>query len=121
MSEKTSPQNRLFHAQVEDIARQVRFLGRRWKAESWKRFMVESWVNVENSYATARREPLPFPEPAMLVPGVDGETIVQLGVQVRRLTREQMSNLIESTFAYGAMKGVVWSEKTKKSHQENEE
>lgn len=115
MSPKTGLQGRLFHAQVDDIARQVRFAGRRWRSTSWKRLLVESMVNVVNGEAQARGEALPFPEPAMLVEGVDGETIVQLGAQVRCFTRGQMSDLIESTFAFGAEQHppVVWSEKVK--------
>lgn len=112
MTEKTSLQNRLFHAQLADIARQVRFAGRRWRPESWKRLMIEAYCNAENDEARAEFLPLPFPDLVMLVEGVDGQSIVQLGTQQRRFTREQMAGLIESVYAFGAEQTppVVWSD-----------
>lgn len=116
---KTVQQNRLFHAQVADIARQVRFAGRLWREESWKRLLVECWVNVERNEARANGWPDPFPELVMLVPGLDGETIVQLGAQVRHLTKEQMAGLIESTFAFAAEHDVVWSSRSLTNERES--
>lgn len=110
---KTSPQNRLFHAQARDFAQQVVFAGRRWREESWKRLLLEAWVNAEREEAYATGKADPFPGAVMLTEGLDRHTIVQLGVQVRRLTCEQMSNLIDCTFALGAEQRppVVWTMK----------
>ena len=110
MIARTSQQNKAFHAQVRDIARQLKFAGRRWKEESWKRLLVAAWINVERNDAIANGNPDPFPGAVMLVEGIDGETIVQLGQQTRKLTRAQMSGLIESTFAYASERGVIWTE-----------
>jgi hypothetical protein len=106
---RTSQQNRIFHALISDIAQQLSFAGRRWKAESWKRLIIESFINVERNEAIANGNDDPFPGLVMLVEGIDGETVVQLGQQTRKLTRAQMANLCEATFAYGAERGVEWS------------
>lgn len=110
MTRKTVQQNKLFHAQVADIASQVRFAGRLWRPDSWKRLLVQAWVDAERADAKAMGRPDPFPQPAMVIEGLDGETIVSLGIQVRRLTKAQMGRLIECTYAFGAEKGVIWSE-----------
>lgn len=109
MIARSSLQNRLFHAQIRDIAAQLTFAGRRWTEESWKRLMIESFINVERNEAIATGKDDPFPGLVMLVEGIDGETVVQLGQQTRKLTRAQMANLCEATFAYGAERGVEWS------------
>lgn len=54
----------------------------------------------------------------MVMIGVDGESLVTLGEQTRHFTKQQMSDLIESTMAFGSEQGVVWSEKTKKLGEE---
>lgn len=110
MIARTSQQNRMWHSMLSDIARQLRFNGRKWKAESWKRLILESYVNVERNEALANGNPDPFPGLVMLIEGIDGETVVQLGQQTRKLTRAQMGNLIESTYAYASERGVIWTE-----------
>lgn len=110
MTRKTSDQNRKFHAMAADIASQVEFAGRKWRPESFKRLLISLYVETERNEARANNLPDPFPEPAMLIEGLDGETIVQLGIQVRRLTKAQMQGLIECTYAFGNEKEVIWSE-----------
>lgn len=112
MIARTNDQNARFHAMTTDIARHVVFAGRKWKVESWKRLLVESFVNVERNDSRANGNPDPFPGLVMLVEGLDGETIVQLGQQTRKLTRAQMANLIQATEAYGCEMGVEWSDFT---------
>lgn len=109
MIAKTSQQNKLFHAQCRDIARQLKFAGRYWREESIKRLLIEAWINVERNEALANGNPDPFPGLVMLIEGIDGETVVQLGQQTRKLTRAQMGNLIQATEAYGSEMGVEWS------------
>lgn len=115
---RSTIQNSKFHAMVDDIARQVKFCGRRWRAESWKRILIECWLNVERDEAEAKGDPDPFPDASMLVMCPDGRSIVYLGKQTRTLSSAQMSDLIESTAAFGAEMNVVWSEKTKKAEDE---
>lgn len=113
-NERSLLQNRKVHAMIADIAAQCLFQGRRWRAESWKRLLIEAYVNTVKAEARANRQKNPFPELSLLVEGIDGETVVQLGVQTRTLSREQMSDFVESMYAYGTEKGVAWSEESKK-------
>lgn len=43
-------------------------------------------------------------------PGVDGEGVVPIGFRSSRLSKADMSELIECIAEYGARHGVVWSE-----------
>lgn len=109
---RSTVQNAKFHAMIDDIARQVKFAGRYWKPASWKRLMVQAYVNIEREFAEAIGDPDPFPGPSMVIVGIDGESVVTLGEQTRRFTAEQMAGLIESTYAHFALSGVVWSERS---------
>jgi hypothetical protein len=110
MKGKTNPQCRLFHAMAAEFSRLVKFDGRRWKPESWKRILVEAWIQTEKEAADASGLPDPYPELVMLKEGLQGGTLVQLGAQVRRLTKDQMTDLIDSTYALGYECGIDWVE-----------
>ncbi len=43
-------------------------------------------------------------------PSLDGKGVVPIGFKSSRLTKGEMSDLIESIYAYGAEHGVQWSE-----------
>jgi hypothetical protein len=47
--------------------------------------------------------------PADWEPGINGG-VVNVGYRSSRLTKEQMSDMIEQMYAYGAEHGVEWSE-----------
>ncbi len=110
MTAKTSRQNRQLHALLADIAAQVKWRGRYWQPESWKRLIVESYITIERDDAREMGMPDPFPGgPVMLLEGLDGRTIVQLGQQTRSLTKGQMQGLIECTMAFAAEHDVLFS------------
>lgn len=90
-------------------------MGRRWRASSWKRLLVEAYANVERDEAEARGDPDPFPDKTMLVVGLDGGSIVHLGEQTRHFTRAQSAAFVESIYCYGSEQGVIWSEPSKRA------
>jgi hypothetical protein len=47
---------------------------------------------------------------ALWVPSLDGESVVNTGHRSSKLTKAQMSDLIESIYAYGAEHGVRWTD-----------
>lgn len=114
MVERTIPQNSHFHALIDDIARQVLFCGRRWKPDSWKRLLVGAFVQIERNEAEARGDPDPFPEPSMLVEGLEEGVVVQLGVQTRAFSKERASLFLEYLYCYGAEENVTWSPPAKR-------
>ena len=93
---KTRDQEELFHAMLNDIAKQASYLGSSWDVESWKRLIVDAWSKEDADMPRGR-----------VSPALDGDGIVQLGIQTRSLSKERYSSLIEFTRAWCADNGVV--------------
>jgi len=93
---KTRDQEELFHALLNDIAKQASYLGSSWDVESWKRLIVNAWSKEDADMPRGR-----------VIPALGGDGIVQLGIQTRSLSKERYSSLIEFTRAWCADNGVV--------------
>lgn len=93
---KTRDQEELFHSMLNDIAKQASYLGSSWDVESWKRLIVDAWSKEDADMPRGR-----------VIPALDGDGIVQLGIQTRSLSKERYSSLIEFTRAWCADNGVV--------------
>jgi hypothetical protein len=46
------------------------------------------------------------------VPALNGNGLLPLGASSRKLTKSEMSDLIELLFQWGAENGIVWSDPT---------
>jgi len=92
---RTLDQNALFHALCGDLAAQKQWAGQRIDTEGWKRLLVDAWARAENK------------SPGHIVPSLDGQSVVALGIQTRRLKVVEMAELIEFTYSYCAENGVV--------------
>lgn|SRR5690606_30249079 len=97
-------QNARLHAMLGDIAKQVEFFGQKRDLETVKRLLVDAFARVKAD------EGDPLPGHGYTLPSLDGQGVVQLGVQTRRLSKRLMSELIEYLFAWGDENGVLWSE-----------
>jgi hypothetical protein len=93
---RTDDQNKMFHAIIGQIAKQAQHLGSRWNAESWKRFLIDQWASEEKQTNISK-----------LAPSLDGERIVQLGMQSRRFTKEQGISFVEWLLCWAANNGVT--------------
>ena len=91
---KTRDQEEMYHAMIGKIAKQAQHQGARWDAESWKRFLVDQWAADSDRKA------------GRVVASLDGERVVQLGLQTRKFTKEDGSEFIEWLFAWAAQNGV---------------
>lgn len=85
LPKRSIDQNAMFHAICGDIARQIEWAGRKLDGEAWKRLLVDAWARTENRCQ------------GHIVPSLDGQSIVNLGIQTRRMTVGEMADLI--TFA----------------------
>jgi len=91
---KTRDQEEKYHAMIADIAKQAQHQGARWNAEDWKRLLLHEFAKQAN-----------LPQ-GRIVASLDGTGIVQLGLQSRKLTKDQGSEFIEFLFAWAAQNGV---------------
>lgn len=85
-------QNAKLWALLSDVSVQVEWYGRRLSAEDWKHVFSASLRKLS------------------VVPNLDGTGFVALGLSTSRMGRAEMSDLIELIHAFGAERGVVWSD-----------
>lgn len=81
---RTVDQNSKLWACLTDVARDVVWYGEKLSAEDWK-----------TMFTAALRK-------TRIVPGIEGNTFVPLGMRTSDMTRDEMSDLLELIFAFGA-------------------
>jgi hypothetical protein len=88
---RSNEQNRLMWAALTDIAKQVDWHGTKLSAEDWKHLITASLKKQR------------------VVPGIDGG-LVALGSSTSKMTKEEMSEVLECALAFGASNGVTFNE-----------
>lgn len=95
-SRRTLEQNAKLWAMLGDISRQVEWpvngVMQKLDSEDWKSLMT----------AAARQE-------IRMAQGINGG-VVMLGESTKRMTVAELGDVIECMYAFGADKGVIWSE-----------
>lgn len=90
---RTNDQNAKLWPMLNDVAKQVEWHGLRLKPEDWKDLFT----------AGLKRE-------MRAVPNLDGTGFVALGQRTSTMGKRMFSDLIELIYAFGAQRGVEWSE-----------
>lgn len=88
---RSNDQNALMWALLTELSRQVDWHGQRLSKEEWKDVLT----------ASLKRQ--------KVVPGIDGGFVV-LGSSTSRMTKAEMTELIELVLAFGAQHGVEFAE-----------
>lgn len=91
---RTVDQNSKFYAMLSDISR-AKPQGRKHTPDVWKALMMKACGHQ-----------------VQFVLGIDGEPF-PIGFRSSRLTKVQMSDLIEFMYQFGAENGVVWSDEVR--------
>ncbi len=89
---RSTEQSAKMWAMLREVSDQVEWYGQKLEDEDWKDIFTASLRH------------------ARVVPGIDKGTFVPLGMRTSTLTIEEMSNLIELIYAFGAEHGVVFKE-----------
>lgn len=89
---RSTEQNARMWAMLADVSRQVEWYGKQLTSEDWKHVFTASLRKLA------------------VVPNLDGTGFVALGLSTSRMTKAEMSDLIELMFAFGAERGVRWSD-----------
>jgi len=97
-------QNAKFHAMILDIARQCTFMGEKRDAEDWKRLLVDAFSKVMRDAGT------PIHHDGRVIPSLDFERVVQLGIQTKDFYVKEAAQFVEYLYSYGADNNVKWSE-----------
>lgn len=80
--------NAALWAMLNDISEQVIWHGRKLDSESWKHIFTSSLKKMD------------------IVPNLDGTGFVALGLSTSKMTKSEMSNLLELIQAFGAQHNV---------------
>jgi hypothetical protein len=94
-SKRTLPQNDRMWAMLTDVARQATHGGKRYTVEQWKVLFMHACGNE-----------------VQFLPALDGSTFIPWGGRSSDLSKNEMSDLIEFIFAWGAENGIEWSDPT---------
>ena len=93
---KTRDQEEKYHAMLGEIATQAQHLGAKWSTEDWKRLLVDLFAKETGLQG------------GKIIPSLDGQGIVQLGLQTRNFTKEQAMEFITFLEAWGASNGIIF-------------
>ena len=88
---RTTAQNRLMWALLNDISDQLTHGGEKWEPEAWKA-----------AFLKAMGKKLQF------MPSLDGKSVVAVGYHSSKLDKAEFSELIELIYAEGTQRGVVF-------------
>jgi hypothetical protein len=91
---RSTDQNALFHALFNKISLEMAKVGSKWIADDWKRLLIDQWAHETNRKI------------GKVAPSLDGERVVQLGLQSHKFTVEEGSEFIEWLMAWMAEKGI---------------
>lgn len=94
-AKRSVDQNSLMWAALTDVAQQVEHLGQRYTPEAWKILFM---------HACGRE--------VRFLPGLDGKTFVPWGQSSSDLSKQEMTDLIEFIFSWGAEHGVKFNNET---------
>jgi len=92
---RSQSQNSLIHSIINQVSTQASHLGSSWDAESWKRLLMDTYTREIGQ------------ESGKVIPNLTGDGIVQLGLQTRKLTKEQASEFAEWMMAWAAQNGIT--------------
>jgi hypothetical protein len=92
-SRRSLPQNDRMWAMLTDISDQVQWHGLILETEDWKLLFIDA----------LKRE-------LRIVPNLDGNGFVNLGRSSSDLSKEEMSDLIELLFMFGANHNIAWKD-----------
>jgi hypothetical protein len=93
-SRRSTEQNAMFHSLIGKISTAMAAAGSTWTADDWKRLLVDQWA-----HDTDRKI-------GKVCPSLDGERIVQLGLQSHKFTTGESSEFIEFLLAWASDKGI---------------
>lgn len=89
---RSTDQNALMWSLLGQVSKQVNWYGQKLSSEDWKDVLT----------ASLRR--------TRVVPGIDAGTFVPLGMRTSQMTKQEISELIELIYAFGAERDVRFRE-----------
>lgn len=94
LRQRSTEQNAKLHALLSDIAEQKEWAGRKWEVEDWKRLLVGAFDRANGGQTK-------------IAPAIDGQGIEVIYRHTSKMSKPEMSELIEYATAWAVEQGVV--------------
>ena len=90
---RSDAQNRLLHACLSEISKQVEWAGCKRDVDTWKRLLTAAWLRARG-------------EPIEMLPALDGNGVDIVFRRTSQLTKAECAELSEFVMAWAAEQGV---------------
>ena len=90
---RSDAQNRLLHACLSEISKQVEWAGAKRDVDTWKRLLTAAWLRARG-------------EPIEMLPALDGHGVDIVFRRTSQLTKAECAELSEFVMAWAAERGV---------------
>lgn len=94
LRQRSTEQNARLHALLSDISEQKEWAGQKWDVEDWKRLLTGAF---ERTQGRSMR----------VVPALDGHGLEVLYKRTSRMSKQEMSELIEFCTAWAIDQGIT--------------
>ena len=94
---RSDAQNRLLHACLGEISKQVEWAGAKRDVDTWKRLLTAAWLRARG-------------EPIEMLPALDGNGVDIVFRRTSQLTKAECAELSEFVMAWAAERGIVLME-----------
>ena len=90
---RSDAQNRLLHACLSEISKQVEWAGCKRDVDTWKRLLTAAWLRARG-------------EPIEMLPALDGHGVDIVFRRTSQLTKAECAELSEFVMAWAAERGI---------------
>ena len=94
---RSDAQNRLLHACLSEISKQIEWAGAKRDVDTWKRLLTAAWLRARG-------------EGVEVLPAIDGHGIDVVFRHTSKLTKAECAELSEFVMAWAAERGIVLME-----------
>ena len=91
---RSDAQNRLLHACLSEISKQVEWAGCKRDVDTWKRLLTAAWLRARG-------------EPIEMLPALDGNGVDIVFRKTSHLSKAECAELSEFVMAWAAERGIV--------------
>ena len=91
---RSDAQNRLLHACLSEISKQVEWAGAKRDVDTWKRLLTAAWLRASG-------------EPIEMLPALDGHGVDIVFRRTSQLTKAECAELSEFVMAWAAERDIV--------------
>lgn len=101
-------QEEKYHAMIADVARQSLYAGKQWHERDMKRILIDEFADEMRNACS------PLHHDSRIIPSENGQRIIQLEIHSSDFYVKEAAQFIEFLYAWGADRGVVWTEPKQK-------